>query len=158
MKLHALPKSLNRNRKRVGRGESSGLGKTSGKGNKGAKARSGYRVSPVTSGIPWYRKLPIRGFSNFRFRADCAEVTLRQIASLMHKGVMEINLDTLRQFSVIGADAKKIKVIGKEVLPRAITVHAHQFSKGAADSIVGVGGVASVISSGEVAPKEGVVS
>ncbi|MDR2668186.1 MAG: uL15 family ribosomal protein, partial [Puniceicoccales bacterium] len=63
MKLHSLPSSCNRRKTRRGRGESSGLGKTSGRGSKGARSRAGYHVSPVTSGIPWYRKLPIRGFT-----------------------------------------------------------------------------------------------
>ena len=43
MQLHNLhaPKGANRNRRRVGRGESSGWGKTSGRGHKGQGARTG---------------------------------------------------------------------------------------------------------------------
>ena len=51
-------------RKRVGRGEGSGLGKTSGKGNKGLKARSGGGTKPGYEGgqMPLQRRLPKRGF------------------------------------------------------------------------------------------------
>lgn len=53
-------------KKRVGRGESSGLGKTSGKGHKGQKARSGGGVSPGFEGgqMPLQRRLPKKGFKN----------------------------------------------------------------------------------------------
>ena len=68
MKLHDLkptPGSKHR-RRRVGRGESSGLGKTSGKGNKGQKARSGASIRPGFEGgqMPIARRLPKKGFNN----------------------------------------------------------------------------------------------
>ena len=48
MKLHELQytEGARRNRKRVGRGTSSGHGKTSGRGQKGAGARSGGGKKP----------------------------------------------------------------------------------------------------------------
>src|ERR687883_217061 len=50
--LHSLkPKPGSRHpRKRVGRGEGSGLGKTSGRGEKGAGARSGFKSRPNAEG------------------------------------------------------------------------------------------------------------
>ncbi|MGH3994984.1 MAG: 50S ribosomal protein L15, partial [Pseudonocardiaceae bacterium] len=50
--LHSLrPKPGSRSaRKRVGRGEGSGVGKTSGRGHKGAGARSGTRRKPGYEG------------------------------------------------------------------------------------------------------------
>ncbi|MDR0428790.1 MAG: 50S ribosomal protein L15 [Puniceicoccales bacterium] len=156
MKLHQLIKLPNATKKRVGRGESSGLGKTSGKGNKGAKARSGYRISPVTSGIPWYRKLPIRGFSNFRFRNGREEVTLRSIVAIFSENVSEIDMKTLVEFRVIGRDAREIKVIGNADLPRPITIRAHHFSKGAIDAICRCGGTACVIATKKCAECDGI--
>jgi len=73
MRLHNLIKSGGRkDRKRVGRGEGSGRGKTSGRGHKGQRARSGFGLRPgFESGhVPLYRKLPKRGFSNFKFRTE----------------------------------------------------------------------------------------
>jgi large subunit ribosomal protein L15 len=53
-------------RKRVGRGESSGLGKTSGRGHKGQKSRSGGKVARGFEGgqMPLQRRLPKKGFTN----------------------------------------------------------------------------------------------
>ncbi len=51
-------------RKRVGRGEGSGVGKTSGRGHKGSKQRSGGQISPRYEGgqMPLHMRLPkLRG-------------------------------------------------------------------------------------------------
>jgi ribosomal protein L15 len=68
MKLHELKYSEGavKDRKRVGRGSSSGTGKTSGKGHKGQKARTGGGVRASFEGgqLPLYRRIPKRGFSN----------------------------------------------------------------------------------------------
>ncbi|MDR2677425.1 MAG: 50S ribosomal protein L15 [Puniceicoccales bacterium] len=157
MKLHEMPKSFNRKKKRVGRGESSGLGKTAGKGNKGAKARSGYRVSPVTSGIPWYRKLPIRGFSNFRFRRERTHVTLRRLLPLIERGILEFNLEVLIEKGVVRSGTKEIKIIGNEELPAAMTISAEQFSEGAAAAIARAGGRAIIIEKVRKAAEVGAV-
>lgn len=137
MKLHLLPKSSNQRAKRVGRGESSGLGKTSGRGNTGAKSRSGYRASPVTSGIPWYRKLPMRGFSNFRFRRCVEEVRLDRIADLR---LDEINPEILLEKGLAANKKARIKIIGRSESLHLMRVHAHFFSQGARDSIEAAGG------------------
>ena len=53
-----------RDKKRVGRGEGSGLGKTSGRGHKGSKQRSGGRISPRYEGgqMPLHMRTPkLRG-------------------------------------------------------------------------------------------------
>ncbi|MCI5133058.1 MAG: 50S ribosomal protein L15, partial [Candidatus Electrothrix sp. EH2] len=53
-------------KKRVGRGQGSGLGKTAGRGHKGARSRSGYSAKPGFEGgqMPLHRRLPKRGFTN----------------------------------------------------------------------------------------------
>ena len=80
MKLNNMktPEGSRQVRRRVGRGLGSGLGKTSGKGYKGQKARSGASINPLFEGgqIPLYKRLPIRGFSNDRFRTVYAVVNL----------------------------------------------------------------------------------
>ena len=66
MKLNELMPSVPRKaRKRVGRGESSGLGKTSGKGSNGQNSRAGGGVKTYFEGgqMPIYRRVPKRGFS-----------------------------------------------------------------------------------------------
>ncbi|MDR2576545.1 MAG: 50S ribosomal protein L15 [Puniceicoccales bacterium] len=140
MKLNNLVSSRNARRVRVGRGESSGLGRTSGRGNKGARARSGYRASPVTSGIPWYRKLPMRGFSNYKFRKTYVEVPMRKLLPLIKSGFVEIDLPLLIANKIVRADTEKIKCIGRHDITRAVTVLADAFSEGCAACICAAGG------------------
>ena len=54
------------NRKRRGKGASSGLGGTSGRGHKGHKARTGGKIPAWFEGgqMPIQRRLPKRGFKN----------------------------------------------------------------------------------------------
>ena len=69
-------KGATRDRKRVGRGMSSGTGKTSGSGQKGQKSRSGVSLLGFEGGqMPLYRRLPKRGFNNI-FRKEFAEVNV----------------------------------------------------------------------------------
>ena len=58
--------SINKNSKRVGRGQGSGKGGTSTRGHKGAKSRSGYSKKLGFEGgqMPINRRLPKRGFTN----------------------------------------------------------------------------------------------
>ena len=70
MQLHDLypfPEER-KQRRRVGRGQGSGLGGTSGKGHKGQNARSGGGVRPGFEGgqMPLQRRLPKHGFKKDR--------------------------------------------------------------------------------------------
>ncbi len=67
MKLNELRDNsgARKERKRVGRGMSSGTGKTSGSGQKGQRSRSGVSLVGFEGGqMPLYRRLPKRGFNN----------------------------------------------------------------------------------------------
>ena len=67
MKLNELSPSVGSqaNKRRVGRGIGSGKGKTSGRGHKGQKSRSGVSIKGFEGGqMPFYRRLPKRGFTN----------------------------------------------------------------------------------------------
>src|SRR3989339_910241 len=63
-------KGSTKNKKRVGRGTSSGWGKTCGRGHKGQKSRSGGTKGVRFEGgqTPLYRRLPKRGFKNYPFK------------------------------------------------------------------------------------------
>ena len=71
VKLNELTPSVpKKNRKRIGRGNSSGWGKTAGKGSNGQNSRAGGGVKPYFEGgqMPIYRRVPKRGFSNAIFK------------------------------------------------------------------------------------------
>src|SRR3989339_2109340 len=93
------PKGAVKNRKRLGRGESSGHGKTSGRGNKGQKARSGgFHKRGFEGGqMPLQRRLPKRGFVSLT-RNDTAQVRLSDLEKLP---VDSIDLLALKQAGVI---------------------------------------------------------
>ena len=83
MKLHELSPAEGSVKEgfRKGRGAGSGNGKTAGKGHKGQNARSGGGVRPGFEGgqLPLYRKLPKRGFNNYRFAKHYAEVNVKAL-------------------------------------------------------------------------------
>ncbi len=138
------PKGARKNKKRVGRGESSGLGKTSGRGHKGQKARSGgyHKVGFEGGQMPLKRRLPKRGFTNI-FKKEYTVVNLSELNKF--KDQKEIDIVT-----IIG-NKKKIKrldglkVLGNGQIEVALTIKATKFSKTAVEKIEKAGGKAVVV-------------
>ena len=85
MKLDSLKptKGSTKNRKRVGRGNGSGLGKSAGRGDKGAWQRSGFKRRPWFEGgqMSIARRLPKRGFTN-NFKKEFQIVNIDKIEAL----------------------------------------------------------------------------
>ncbi len=84
MHNHTLrsPRGAKKNRKRLGRGDSSGNGSFSGKGMKGQKSRSGGGVRPGFEGgqLPLVKRLPsLRGFNNI-FKINYNVINLRELS------------------------------------------------------------------------------
>lgn len=136
------PKKANIGRKRVGRGMGSGMGKTSTRGHKGQRSRSGSSMMRGFEGgqMPLHRRLPKRGFTNI-FRTEYTVVNLDRIAGL---DVKEIALEDYRKLGLASSKKALIKILGSGELKKAITVHAHKFSKSAAEKIEKAGGKAVV--------------
>jgi len=136
------PKKANIGRKRVGRGMGSGMGKTSTRGHKGQRSRSGSSMMRGFEGgqMPLHRRLPKRGFTNI-FRTEYTIVNLERIAEL---GVTEIGLDDYKKLGLSSSKKALIKILGSGDLSKAITIHAHKFSKSAAEKIEKAGGKAVV--------------
>ena len=136
------PKKANIGRKRVGRGMGSGMGKTSTRGHKGQRSRSGSSMMRGFEGgqMPLHRRLPKRGFTNI-FRTEYTVVNLDRIAGL---DVKEIALEDYRKLGLASSKKALIKILGSGELKKAITIHAHKFSKSAVDKIEKAGGKAVV--------------
>ena len=135
-------------RKRVGRGPGSGHGKTSTRGHKGQKARSGGGKAHGFEGgqMPLYRRLPKRGFKN-PFRREFAVVNVADLARVFPQGG-EVTVEALVTAGLVKRGAARlVKVLGDGELGAglALTVHAHAFSKAAAEKIRAAGGRAEVI-------------
>jgi large subunit ribosomal protein L15 len=146
------PKNANTARKRVGRGMGSGMGKTSTRGHKGQGSRSGSSMMRGFEGgqMPLHRRLPKRGFTNI-FRTEYTVVNLDRIAEI--EGVTEITLDDYRKLGLASQRKPLIKILGSGELTTAVTIHAHKFSKTAAEKIEKAGGKA-VVLGGTVAAKQ----
>jgi len=136
------PKKANTGRKRVGRGMGSGMGKTSTRGHKGQGSRSGSSLMRGFEGgqMPLHRRLPKRGFTNI-FRTEYVVLNLDRLADLE---VKEIALEDYVKLGLVSKKKALIKILGSGELATAITVHAHKFSKSAAEKIEKAGGKAIV--------------
>ena len=115
MQQHSLksPQGSKKNRKRVGRGDSSGSGSYSGKGMKGQKSRSGGGVRPGFEGgqLPLIKKLSaLRGFNNI-FRREFIPINLNTISKLYEKD-NEISPETLVEKNVLKDTKSPIKILG----------------------------------------------
>ncbi len=122
--------------KRVGRGLGSGLGKTCGRGEKGAGARSGYKRRLTYEGGQFrlFMKLPIRGFSNARFKRVFESVNLKQIDKMYKDGEV-VNCHTLAAKGFIKGRNLRVKVLGDGELTKKVKIEAHAFSETAKDKL-----------------------
>jgi large subunit ribosomal protein L15 len=140
-------------RRRKGRGEGSGVGKTAGRGHKGLGARSGAkkRVNFEGGQNPIHMRMrKLRGphmkksmpFENFRTKTQ--PVNLRDLEARFDKGA-EVTPDTLRENGLATRKGVPVKVLGQGELSKALTVHAHAFSKTAREKIEAAGGTVQLI-------------
>jgi large subunit ribosomal protein L15 len=140
MKLNSIQpaEGSRKERKRVGRGIGSGLGKTAGRGHKGQKSRSGgyHKVGFEGGQMPLQRRLPKVGFRSAVNR-HTREVRLYQIA-VMDAEV--IDLEALKAAGVVSNDTKRVRLINKGELDRAVTVRGIHVTAGAAKAIEAAGG------------------
>ena len=147
MKLHELsPKEGSvKEGFRKGRGAGSGNGKTAGKGHKGQNARSGGGVRPGFEGgqLPLYRKLPKRGFNNYRFAAKYAVINVQDLNKFNDGDV--VDCEALLASRIINKCLDGIKVLGEGELTKKLTVKASVFSASAKEKIEAVGGTAEVV-------------
>ena len=147
MKLHELSPAEGSVKEgfRKGRGAGSGNGKTAGKGHKGQNARSGGGVRPGFEGgqLPLYRKLPKRGFNNFRFAKKYAVVNVMSLNKFEDGAV--VDCAALLKAGIINSVFDGVKVLGEGELTKKLTVKAAVFSASAKEKIEAVGGKTEVV-------------
>ena len=153
--LHSLkpaPGSRHR-RKRLGRGEGSGLGKTSGRGHKGAGSRSGAKRKVGFEGgqNPIHMRMrKLRGphmkksmpFEPFRTRTQ--PVNVSALEARFDAGA-EVTPDALRSKGLATRKDVPVKVLGQGDISKKLTVHAHGFSATAREKIEAAGGTCVVV-------------
>lgn len=136
---------------RVGRGIGSGKGKTCGRGHKGWGARSGSSRRPGYEGgqMPIYRRVPIRGFTNARFRTEYTIINVDSLSGFADGDT--VDLDAILARGLASLNTKLLKVLGNGGLERKLTVRAHKFSKSAVEKIEQAGGTVVVLQGGAAA-------
>ena len=134
-----------KNRKRVGRGDSSGNGSFSGRGMKGQKSRSGKPLRPGFEGcqLPLIKGLPMkRGFNNI-FKTQYSIVNVSDL-QIFPEGT-EISNKTLFEHGLISTLRHPVKVLGNGELSNKITIEATKFTKTALEKLEKSGSTAKEI-------------
>ncbi|MEA2346131.1 MAG: large subunit ribosomal protein [Thermoanaerobaculia bacterium] len=140
-------------RKRVGRGEGSGVGKTSGRGQKGAGSRSGAKErvnfeggqNPIHMRMRKLRGPHMKKSMPFeKFRTHTQPVNLSDLEARFDKGA-EVTPESLRASGLAKRRGVPVKILGRGELSKALTVSAHAFSASAREKVEGAGGTCSVI-------------
>ncbi len=147
--LHNLrPKPSSRKpRKRLGRGEGSGLGKTSGRGHKGAGSRSGSKRKANYEGgqNPIHMRMrKLRGphkkqsmpFENFRTTSQ--PVNLNDLEDRFDADA-EVTPETLKEKG-LAKRSDPVKILARGEISKKLTVKAHAFSAAAKEKIEAAGG------------------
>lgn len=127
---------------RVGRGEAGRRGKTAGRGTKGLNARSKLRPGFEGGQTPLVRRLPkLRGFTNPN-KEYYAVVNVEHLNEFRAKST--VTPEELRSRGLVKKRGK-VKVLAEGDLKKALTVHAHAFSKEAIAKIEAAGGSVEII-------------
>jgi large subunit ribosomal protein L15 len=153
--LHNLKpaKGSTHRRKRVGRGEGSGMGKTSGRGQKGAGSRAGSKSrvafeggqNPIQVRMRKLRGPHMKKSMPFeKFRTHTQPVNLRDLEDRFDSGA-EVTPDSLRAAGLATRRDVPVKILGEGELGKALTVNAHGFSASAREKIEAAGGSVNVL-------------
>lgn len=130
-----------KNRKRVGRGNSSGNGTTAGRGTKGQLSRSGGGKGAGFEGgqNPLAMRLPkLPGFTNHN-RIQYAPVNIARLEACFSDGDV-VDGATLVEKGVIKKATQPVKVLGDGELTKALTVKVDKVSASAQAKIEAAGG------------------
>ena len=136
--------SINKNSKRVGRGQGSGKGGTSTRGHKGAKSRSGYSKKLGFEGgqMPLQRRIPKFGFKNIN-RVEYQGINLDTIQTLIDNKKIKSKLDfeSMVKLRLVRKN-ELVKILGRGKLKTKLKISAHKFSDSAKNAIESLGGEA----------------
>lgn len=136
-----------RKKKRVGRGPGSGHGKTASRGSKGQWASAGAKKpTPLFEGgqMPLFRRIPKRGFSHTTWEKHYLVVNVGDLNDAFDDGAT-VDRDALRRVGLAKGTADGVRILGNGELTKKLTVHAHHFSKSAAEKISATGGATHVV-------------
>jgi len=138
------PKASWHRKKRVGRGQGSGLGKTAGRGGKGQKARTGnMRFEGFEGGqSPLQRRLPKFGFLAPN-RKEFAVVNVGQLDAF--DAGTTVDEAALRKAGLVKGRWTGVKLLGEGKLSRKVAIHVHRVSEKARAAVEAAGGSVTLV-------------
>ena len=140
-------------KKRVGRGEGSGIGKTSGRGQKGYGSRSGAKdrarfeggQNPIHMRMRKLRGPHMKKSMPFEpFRTHTQPVNVEDLEARFDANA-EVTPDTLRAAGLATRKDVPVKVLARGEVSKALTVSAHGFSASAREKIEAAGGTCQIL-------------
>ena len=148
MDLHDLKpaEGARHRRRRVGRGNGSGLGKTAGRGLNGQKSRAGggKRAGFEGGQTPLYRRLPkLPGFKPIN-RVEYVPVNVGRLEAHFEAGDV-VDHEALLNAGIIHSANDLVKILGDGEISKALTVKVDKFSAAAIKKIEAAGGKAETL-------------
>lgn len=146
LSLHNLEKSKDNRRpkKRVGRGNSSGVGTYSSRGLKGQKARSGGKSGIAGRAIKGYLlRIPkVRGFKSIH--KSMVAINLGDLEKSFKAG-QTVNDRAMLKAGLIQSLDSGVKILSSGKLTKNLVIEANAFSKSAKEKIEAAGGKAILV-------------
>ncbi|MDC3220461.1 50S ribosomal protein L15 [Flavobacteriales bacterium] len=132
-------------KKRIGRGQGSGMGGTSTKGHNGQKSRSGYSKKIGFEGgqMPLQRRVPKFGFKNIN-RVEYKAVNLDILNNLIEKGITDINNEVICA-NGLASKNELVKVLGRGEISAPINLKVNAISETAKKAIEEKGGTVELV-------------
>jgi large subunit ribosomal protein L15 len=143
MKLHHLKPAAGAKteRTRVGRGRAGARGKTAGRGTKGTGARKQVRAGFEGGQMPLIRRVPkAKGFKN-PSRVEYTPVNVSVLGTYFDD---EVTPEALYAHG-LARKGRKVKILARGDLDKALTVKAHAVSATAREKIEAAGGSVELI-------------
>ena len=143
----SAPQGANKKPKRVGRGSSSGLGSTAGKGNKGQQSRSGGKTYVGFEGgqMPLYRRIAMKGFSNYPFKKEYVCINLDQLDAKFNDGETVDKAALAAKGFISKRSSSLVKILGNGDVTKKLTVIVDKVSASAKEKIEKAGGSVSIV-------------
>lgn len=138
-------------KKRVGRGESSGIGKTCGRGGKGQTARSGGRIRAGFEGgqMPLYRRVRKFGFKSLVRIQGRNLFTLVPVEALnLFEDGSVVDADSFRSLGFAPSSDQKggFKLLNDGEVTKRVTVRVQAASDAAVKAVRALGGDVQIVS------------
>jgi large subunit ribosomal protein L15 len=94
--------------------------------------------------MPISRRIPKRGFSNYRHTTEYQTVNVKDLETRFEAGAL-LTVDELYAARLVSSSLKPVKILGDGDLTKGFTVKANAFSASAKGKIESAGGKAEVV-------------